>query len=309
MRINFAGNKRVISAVEKFISDNTIPHALLIEGDEGTGRKALAQHITAAAVCGKNNAPCGNCRNCKLSMSGNHPDIIFISPEKDKKSISVDQIRYMRGDAFVKSHMGGKKVIIINPAERMNDHAQNALLKVLEEPPKNVIFILITENASMMLDTVISRCVLLSLTVPNFEEGKSYLKSVTDFDDNNISDALKLSRGNIGRALRILNSKDNKSGGATDFAELLITGGSSYELLKITVPLEKNRVKCGEFISELKAQISGRIRTRVKQNLAVDTLMRYYDIINEAEPQLITNINLSLFLSTLVCKLCNVERN
>ncbi len=305
MRINFAGNKRVISAVEKFITDNTIPHALLIEGDEGTGRETLARHIAAAAVCEANNAPCGNCRNCTLTAGGNHPDIISLSPEKDKKNISVNQIRDMRADAFVKSHMGGKKVIIINPAERMNDHAQNALLKVLEEPPKNVIFILITESASMMLSTVVSRCVLLSLTVPEFEDAKQYLKSTTDFDDGNISSALKTARGNIGRALQVLGSRNGKDNGATDFAELLITGGSAYELLKITVPLEKNRVKCGEFITDLKAQISERIHARIQQNLAVDTLIRYYDIISEAEPQLVTNINLPLFLSALVCKLLN----
>lgn len=308
MSINFAGNKRVISAVEKFINDNTIPHALLIEGDGGTGRETLARHIAAAAVCSDNSAPCGSCRNCKLTAGGNHPDIIFVSPEADKKNISVGQVRDIRGDAFVKSHMGGKKVIIINPAERMNDQAQNALLKVLEEPPKNVIFILITENASMMLSTVISRCVLLSLTVPEFEESTAYLKSTTDFDDGNILDALKSARGNIGRALQILDSRDNKNNGAADFAELLITGGSAYELLKITVPLEKNRVKCGEFITDLKAQISERIHARVKQNLAVDTLIRYYDIISDAQPQLVTNINLSLFLSALVCRLCNIER-
>lgn len=304
MSINFAGNTRVKTAVEKFISDNTIPHAILIEGDAGTGRYTLARHIAAAAVCGDDNAPCGNCRNCKLSLGGNHPDIIFVKPEEDKKNISVAQVRSLRADAFIKSHMGGKKVIIISPAERMNEQAQNALLKVLEEPPKNVIFILITENSAMMLETIISRCVLLSLSPPNFEEGMAYLKAATDFDVANISDALKASRCNIGLALNLLQSGNATDTRATDFAELLITGGSAYELLKITVPLEKNRVKCGEFITNLKAQISERIHARVKQNLAVDTLIRYYDIISDAEPQLITNINLSLFLSALVCKLC-----
>ena len=151
MSLNFAGNNRVKAATEKFIAEGSIPHAILIEGDIGTGRTTLAKHIAAAAVCGNVLAPCNNCRNCDLTNSGNHPDIIFVSPEEDKKNISVAQVRTLRGDAFIKSHMGGKKVIIISPAERMNEQAQNALIKVLEEPPKNVIFILIAENAAMML--------------------------------------------------------------------------------------------------------------------------------------------------------------
>lgn len=307
MSINFAGNKRVIAAIQKLIADNTLPHALLIEGDAGTGRKTLAYYIAAAAVCTNTAAPCNNCRNCNLTNSGNHPDIITVMPEEDKKNISVNQVRALRNDAFVKSHMGGKKVIIITPAERMNEQAQNALLKVLEEPPKNVIFILITENASRMLSTVLSRCVLLSLTVPEINEAAEYIESTTDFDRENIINALNNARGNVGRALSILKSGEESDTLSADFAEMLIIGSSTYELLKLTLPLEKNRVKCGEFITALKSQISDRILSRVNQNLAVDTLVKYYDIISDAEPQLITNINLSLFLSALVCKLRAVK--
>ena len=307
MSINFAGNKRIIVAVNKFIADDTIPHAILIEGDKDTGRSTLAKYIATGAVCADINAPCGKCRNCSMSLSSNHPDIITISPEEDKKNITVSQVRSLRSDAFIKSHMGGKKVIIISPAERMNEQAQNALLKILEEPPKNVIFILITENASMMLDTVISRSVLLSITVPELSEGIAYIESTTDFDRENIIDALKSCRGNIGRALSLLKSGDGNDTTVVDFAELLITGGSTYELLKTVFNFEKNRVKCGEFITALKAQISDRIISRSNQNLAVDTLIKYYDIISDAEPQLATNINVSLFISALVCRLKAVK--
>ena len=307
MSLDFAGNKRVIAATEKFIAEGAIPHAILIEGDMGTGRTTLAKHIAAAAVCGKVAAPCNNCRNCDLSSGGNHPDIIFVSPEEDKKNISVSQVRSLRNDAFIKSHMGGKKVIIISPAEKINEQGQNALLKVLEEPPKNVIFILIAENAAMMLSTIISRCVVLSLAAPDITDGAAYIERTTEFDTQNILDALKDCRGNVGRALKQLDSGKTNDTIASDFAEALITGCSTYDLLKLTVPLEKNRVKCGEFITNLKALLSDRIIARVGQNLAVDRLIKYYDIIDMAEPQLITNINLPLFLSALVCKLCEVK--
>ena len=307
MSLSFAGNKRIIASIERFIADRAFPHAILIEGEQGTGRNTLARHIAHSAVCTDNLAPCGVCKNCLLTRGNNHPDIITVSPEENKKNITIAQIRSVRAEAYIKPHMGGKKIIIITLAERMNDQAQNALLKVLEEPPENVIFILIAENASMMLSTIVSRCVVLSLTAPDFVDAAEYLKGVTNANEEDITEALKNNRNNIGRALSVLSSKVNSRQSITNsFAKVLISGGSTYELLKMVAPLERDRVGCADFITNLKAHVAEKIRVRVSQNLAVDTLIKYYDIISNAEPQLVTNINLSLFLSALVCSLRSV---
>ncbi len=307
MSLQFAGNKRVIAAVECLIKGGTLPHAILIEGEQGTGRKTLAHHIALSAVCSGAVLPCGECKNCILAKSNNHPDIITVLPEDKKKNISVAQIRTLRSDAYIKPHMGGKKVFIIPLAERMNEQSQNALLKILEEPPQNVIFILITENTSMMLSTIVSRCVVFSLSVPEFCEANEYLKDITKASDDAIAEALRVNRNNIGRALSYLSSRaKSRQNIAATFAEILISGGSAYEMLKAVAPLEKDRVNCADFIISLKAHIAEKIRVRTNQKLTVDTLIRYYDIISDAEPQLTTNINLSLFLSALVCNLRSV---
>ncbi len=305
MSFCFAGNKRVVETVEQFIAERRIPHAVLIEGETGTGKRTLATFLSDAAVCAENNAPCGKCRNCLLSAGKNHPDIIKVSLLEDKKNITVNQIREVRASSYVKAHMGGNKVIVIENAETMNEQAQNALLKVLEEPPKNVIFILIVQNASMMLDTIISRCVVLSLTVPKTEEAADYLKYNLKADYNEIIEALKSSRNNIGRALSLLSEKDKKDDIVRDFAEALIMGKGVYELLKLSYPLEKSRVACAEFVKNLKTILAEEICLNTKKNLSVEKLINYYDILADAQPSLETNINISLFLNALICNLCS----
>ena len=307
MSFCFIGTKRTIETARTFIAERRIPHAILIEGEQGTGRHKLAHFIANAAVCTEITAPCGKCRNCLLSASGNHPDILLVSLLKDKKSITVNQIREIRGSAYVRAHMGGRKVIIIENAESMNEQAQNALLKVLEEPPKNVIFILITENASMLLCTIVSRCTVFSLSAPQTSEAADYLRHTTNADIDTIIETLKMCRNNIGRALEFLAKKGKTDDIASAFAENLISGRSAYELLKTSYPLEKNRVKCQEFVDSLKLHLTEEMRSHISKGLSVERLVKYYDILTDAEPSLETNINISLFLNALVCKLCSVH--
>ncbi len=307
MSFCFAGNKRAIETVQNFIAERRIPHAILIEGEQGTGRHKLARFIADAAVCTDTVAPCGKCRNCLLSIGGNHPDIILVSLLKDKKNISVNQVREARSSAYVRAHMGGKKVIIIENAETMNEYAQNALLKVLEEPPKNVIFILITENTSMMLNTIVSRCTVFSLSVPQMSDAADYLRHTTNSDIDTITETLKICRNNIGRALELLGKKGKRDDIAAAFAKSLISGNGAYELLKISYPLEKSRVKCGEFVENLKLYLTEEMRSHINQGLSVERLVKYYDILTDAAPSLDTNINISLFLNALVCELCSVH--
>lgn len=234
-------NSKVASTVKNFISSRRIPHAMLIEGENNTANLDLALYIADSAVCSGSPPPCGVCKDCHLAKVGSHPDITRISALDGKKFLSVSQIRELRADAFVKAHQATHRVFIIEDAHRMNEQAQNALLKVLEEPPQSVVFILLVPSKTMLLDTIISRCVLLSLL-----ESKS--------DDNKYVET------------------------ANEFIDLLLSG-SEYEMLKLLNPLEKSRADAEDFFTTLSACTAKRLKkgsshARVLDRLFDDT--KYY---------------------------------
>ncbi len=125
---------------------------------------AVARDIAAAAVCtGPEPRPCRRCRHCRKVAEDIHPDVITLSRLEDdkgrlKREIGVDQIRSLSADAYIMPNEAGRKVYLIREAETMNIPAQNAALKLLEEPPLGAVFLLCTTNPGRMLPTVRSRC-------------------------------------------------------------------------------------------------------------------------------------------------------
>ena len=306
MSLDFCGNRRIIQSVNSFVETRHFPHAILITGDTGTGKSTLAEYLLKAYFCIGDTVPCGYCKNCRLIDNRNHPDIMYISPEDKKKNIAVSQIREIVVNAYIKPHSSDRKAFVIQKAETLSDQAQNSLLKVLEEPPGNVLFILVSNGEKSLLPTVLSRCVTLSLFNPEIDEAVTYLKERLNLADDEIRVVTEKYRGNIGKVLEFFNnSARDKSGIAKDFFEMLLKNGSEYSLLAMLTPLEKNRALCGEFLSELKLLIADKMRESISLPNKIKTLNFYYNVISEAEPSLVTNINLSLLLSALVCKLKN----
>lgn len=303
MSFLFAGNQRIVDSALHFAADKHFPHAIIIDGNQGTGKHTLARFIANSTVCLGDNSPCGVCKACLLTVGKNHPDIITIAPEDNKKTITVAQIRALRDEAFVKPHMASGKVLIIDKAHLMNAQCQNALLKVLEEPPKNVIFILISENANSLLPTVLSRCVLFNLVTPETSEAADYIRQTTNYSIDEILSALEKSRNNIGLALSVLSSKDNKISIAAEFSKAYFENKGDLALLKILFPLEKDRVKTQEFVKELKIILTEKLRVSYKNPRLSSKAIKVYDTLCEIEPLLITNVNLSLFLSAFVSKI------
>ena len=296
------GNENVKGAVENAISARRIPHAILIEGDAGLGRHTLAHFIANAAVCAAEVRPCGECKGCKMFGAMSHPDVLTIAPEDNKKNITVAQIRTLRADAYIKPHSADFKVFIIDGAERMNEQAQNALLKVLEEPPANVIFILVSLSRTILLETIVSRCTVLSLSAPEQSAAIEHLKSATDYDADKISAAVKQSGGNIGAALNLLCGKADSLAVATakQFVKLLFTG-SAADLLVLLHPLEKNRVATADFFSELRLCILSEMRASANNAVKCRALDTLYESTRRYSELLNTNINLPLLFCALVC--------
>jgi len=154
-------------------------HAYMISGTSKQSVAALADHIAAAFVCsGAGDKPCKNCPDCRKAKGGIHPDIIHISLLEDKKEIIVEQIRQLRADAYIRPNEADRKVFIIHDAQTMNDHAQNALLKILEDGPKYLSFLLLTDNPQKMLPTIRSRCESLSMVSGEEEEAAPVKESI-----------------------------------------------------------------------------------------------------------------------------------
>lgn len=179
-----------------------IPHACLICAPSAEAALNKAQELAAGAVCSGEGSrkPCGVCRDCRKVRDGVHPDVITLSRAVDdkgrqKQNITVDQIRALSADAIVLPNEAARKVYIIDGAETMNPAAQNAALKLLEEPPAAVVFLLCTVRPMQLLETVRSRCALVKLQGAEDPEGPDeaamelaagYLKAVNTRDEAQI---------------------------------------------------------------------------------------------------------------------------
>ncbi|OCH12759.1 DNA polymerase III subunit delta' [Aliivibrio sp. 1S165] len=151
--------KNVWQQWQQLIVNDRLPHAILCAMPDGTGRDALVQYLSNTLLClTQGIEPCGFCHSCDLVESGNHPDLHWIRPEIEGKSISVDQIRQCNSWALESSQFNAKRMIVIEPAEKMTESAANALLKTLEAPPKNCQFVLLAESPHHLLPTIRSRC-------------------------------------------------------------------------------------------------------------------------------------------------------
>lgn len=152
----------------RFGQSRGLSHAYIAASLSEDSRSRTEAILAAAAVCSAiDGKPCGTCRDCRKAQGGVHPDIIHIRREvddkgKQKKEIRVDQIREMIGQAQIMPNEAEGKAFVIHEAELMNTQAQNALLKLLEEPPRGVVLILSTATPTMLLETVRSRCVELT---------------------------------------------------------------------------------------------------------------------------------------------------
>ena len=166
--------ERAIGAgfIRAAIKNGRAVHAAVITGADQETCFACAEAEAKALVCRSENAPCGVCDQCLKAEKGSHPDIRTVQAEQDKKEITVDQIRAVRREAFVVPNEAERKVFVIRAAGMMNLYAQNAFLKVLEEPPGRVVFLLAEEEPGLLLPTVRSRCWTVSAERPEREEAK-----------------------------------------------------------------------------------------------------------------------------------------
>lgn len=157
------GNDRLKENLTRSLSRGRSGHFYLISGPEGSGKRTLSRLLAAALMCSEPNRPCGRCPQCRKVMNGTHPDFITVD-DPEKKTVPVDLIRQARADMYIQPNEGQRKIYLFPRAQDMGIPGQNALLKVLEEPPAYGVFLLLADNPQRLLTTVRSRCVELALS-------------------------------------------------------------------------------------------------------------------------------------------------
>ncbi len=167
------GQEEVKDKLKRVLESGKIGHAYIFSGERGIGKKSFAREFALAAMCTdrQGSCRCGKCKACTYNDSGNNPDLLVVAAPDGKSLISVDRIRDDIRDAVSKApNFSAKRVILVENAEKMNEPAQNALLKTFEEPPEYAVIILLCDNLLSLLETVRSRAVLLEFRRNTEEE-------------------------------------------------------------------------------------------------------------------------------------------
>lgn len=217
---NLYENRRTAAMLGASIENNTLSHALLIVGPSGSGKSTLAREVAMAVNCEKRHdgqypLPCGFCNTCRRIREGNFTDIKYLEKPKDRATIGVEAVKDFREDMFLSATESERKIYIIDSAHTMTPEAQNALLKVLEEPPTSVLIMILSSEADRILTTVKSRAQLITMEKISNDKLGEYLLSVSDearalsVSDRSAFDALILASDNvIGNAIRLTSKGD-----------------------------------------------------------------------------------------------------
>ncbi|MBR2848414.1 MAG: hypothetical protein IKB87_03045 [Clostridia bacterium] len=213
------GNDHFRTVVGSDILLNRFGHAYIIEGPEGSGKHTAAEAVSAALSCENKSdsafpLPCGRCLSCRKITGRISPDVQYIRRDEDRATMGVSTIRRLREDLWIAPNENEKKVYIIENAETMTEEAQNALLLSLEDPPPYVVFILLTKNATALLETIRSRAPVFRMQtfsvdeIAAFLKSKPFYKSLADREPKKFSEAVIAGEGAVGKAESLLSADD-----------------------------------------------------------------------------------------------------
>ena len=199
--------------------EGRLAHAYLFVGPANVGKMTLAMDLARMVNCVGDAPPCGECRQCERIGQGLHADVRIVGPgygadetAQSKSSIGIDEVRALHKEASLKPFEGRSRVFIIEEAVRLTDEAANALLKTLEEPPDQVLLVLLASQTSVLPTTVVSRCQQLELRPLPLEQVTEQLQSRNGADASRIEEIARLSEGRLGWALRAMEEPELVSG-------------------------------------------------------------------------------------------------
>lgn len=201
--------------------DHRLPHALLLAGPGGIGKRQFAINLAHSLLCNQpqmDGSACGQCRGCQLLAANTHPDLRIIEPEEVGKAIKVDQIRALAEFTTLTAQYNGYKLVILEPAEQMNRAAANSLLKTLEEPAADTIILLVSAAPQRLLPTVRSRCQSLVFSLPETALALEWLEQ--QLPGKNVTELLDIAGGAPLTALTLAGS------------DAMVTYGDNFSIIE-----------------------------------------------------------------------------
>jgi DNA polymerase-3 subunit delta' len=330
---------RPVRILTSFLHNGTIPHALLFTGIEGVGKESTAVVFAMACNCAKcgdgtrsavplpnatrpeSNLPCGLCKSCRKIEASNHPDIIRIKPSGPV--IKINQIRTLRQMLALKPYEASTRVVIISDAQAMNPAAGNALLKMLEEPPARTILILVANQTSDLLPTIVSRCQHLRFKPISKKPMESLLIRKHGLDPGDAEIIATMAGGSMSRALRMYRTQWIKRRNWLIGEMASLTTGSVNHLLAFGEQLSKNKDILQDSLevmnSWLRDLIVGKLNPDqiinqdlaqqiqlAAHNMSSDSLLKKIETIQSTQNAIRSGTNLRLALEAMVLKLASV---
>jgi len=329
--------KRILASTAE---SGSMCHAYIFEGPHGSGRHTAALMFSLTAACGADTFPCLACEACRKLKEGISPDLITVSPEGDKKTLGVEAVRSIAESIYIAPNDLDVKFYLIPDADNMTIQAQNALLKLLEEPPRGVYFFILCESAANLLPTVRSRAPLIKMQKFADAELAGLLvrhdknaAKMSESDHTGFMRCVRLADGSVGRALELIGSK--KSAAATSlfertesFFRLFSSTGAEAraKFTSFVISLSEDREELGEILSLITSaardliavkgnspvlplffadsasaeELAGKITTR-----ELFAVARYAE---EARADLMANANVYLTLAALAARLNSISR-
>ena len=312
----FYGNSAAKKFLTNVILNKTFSHAYLFLGEHGIGCSTLAKLFAKKILC-KNNFKNCNCSSCLKFNSGSHPDFFTIEQDLNNstQSFNIDFVRNLKNIAQIKPNESSFKIFLLKQVSSLNLPTANSLLKILEEPPENTIFLLTAENLFSVLPTISSRCQLIKLTPLNFNECFNILKlKFKNIEDFEIKKAIAASSCKLETAISIL--KNPKEQQFLKIAELMlksILSNDEASFLKLSIDLDFNKKQIHLIFSYVLSLAQNIILDQIKNNKASEklflNLLNASDNFSAALSKINANCNFNLTIANLSHSLFNNKKS